>query len=275
VTCITLMTDFGNRDDSAGCCRGVIVGRAPDARLVDITHEIPPFDIRRGALTWINVLPYMPVGIHVGVVDPGVGTARRPIAVRTRRGDVLVGPDNGLLPAAAAALGGVSDAVELADERFMLQPRSNTFHGRDIFAPMAAALATGTPLGDLGPALDPATLVTLALPRPRWDGEALHCAVVYVDNFGNLRLNAGEDVVADWHLHEGDAVGVTLGGHRLSVPFARSFGMVPEGTAALIVDAYWHLMLAINRGHAAATYGVGIDAPVVLRRTGDGAKDAE
>jgi S-adenosyl-L-methionine hydrolase (adenosine-forming) len=157
----------------------------------------------------------------------------------------------------------------------MLQPRSNTFHGRDIFAPMAAALATGTSLGDLGPALDPATLVTLDLPRPRWDGEVLHCAVVYVDNFGNLRLNAGEDVVADWHLHEGDAVGVTLGGHSLSVPFARSFGMVPEGTAALIVDAYWHLMLAINRGHAAVTYGVGIDTPVVLRRTGGGAKVAE
>src|SRR5205085_2232579 len=160
------MTDFGNRDDSAGCCRGVIVGRAPDARLVDIRHEIPP------------------VGIHVGVVDPGVGTARRPIAVRTRRGDVLVGPDNGLLPAAAAALGGVSEAVELADARFMLQPRSNTFHGRDIFAPMAAALATGTPLGDLGPSLDPTTLVSLDLPRPCWDGEALQCAVVYVDNFG-------------------------------------------------------------------------------------------
>ena len=130
VTYVTFMTDFGNRDDSAGCCRGVIVGRAPDVRLVDITHEIPPFDVRRGALTWINVLPYMPVGIHVGVVDPGVGTARRPIAVRVRRGDVLVGPDNGLLPAGAGALGGVSAAVELADERFMLQPRSSTFHGR-------------------------------------------------------------------------------------------------------------------------------------------------
>jgi S-adenosylmethionine hydrolase len=140
---------------------------------------------------------------------------------------------------------------------------------------MAAALATGTPLGDLGPALDPATLVTLDLPQPRWDGEALHCAVVYVDNFGNLRLNVGEDVVSRWGLHEGDAVGVALGGHRLSVPFARSFGMVPEGTAALIVDSYWHLMLAINRGHAAATYGVGIDAPVVLRRTGDSAREAE
>jgi S-adenosylmethionine hydrolase len=275
VAYITLMTDFGNRDDSAGCCRGVIVGRAPDARLVDITHEIPPFDVRRGALTWINVLPYMPVGIHVGVVDPGVGTARRPIAVRTQRGDVLVGPDNGLLPAGAGALGGVAAAVELAAERFMLQPRSNTFHGRDIFAPMAAALANGTPLGHLGPALDPATLVTLDLPRPRWDGEALHCAVVYVDNFGNLRLNAGDEVVTRWSLREGDAVSVTLGGRTLSVPFARSFGMVRAGATALIVDSYWHLMLAINRGHAAATYGVGLDAPVVLRRGGGGAKEAE
>src|SRR5207248_7171097 len=124
------MTDFGNRDDSAGCCRGVIVGRAPDARLVDITHEIPPFDVRRGALTWINVLPYMPVGIHVGVVDPGVGTARRPIAVRVQRGDVLVGPDNGLLAGGAAALGGVSEAAELPAERVLRHPPANPLHAR-------------------------------------------------------------------------------------------------------------------------------------------------
>lgn len=266
MTCITLMTDFGNRDDSAGCCRGVIVGRAPDARIVDITHEIPAFDVRRGALTWINVLPYMPVGVHVGVVDPGVGTARRPIAVRAGRGDVLVGPDNGLLPAGADALGGIVTAVELANERFMLRPRSNTFHGRDIFAPMAAALATGTPLAALGPALDPATLVTLDLPRPWGDDDELECAVSYVDNFGNLRLNAGEEDLVRWSLRENDVVAIALGGRLFGAPFARSFGLVPPGTAALIVDAYWRLMIAINRGNAAATYGVGVDAPVILRR---------
>lgn len=265
---ITLMTDFGNRDDSAGCCRGVIAARAPQARMVDITHEIPAFDIRRGALTWINVLPYMPVGQHIGVVDPGVGTARRPIAVQTERGDVLVGPDNGLLPAGAAALGGAVAAVELANERFILQPRSHTFHGRDIFSPMAAALATGTPLEELGPALDLATLVQLELPQPMWEGATLHCAVAYIDNFGNLRLNAGEEVVERWNLREGDAVGVTLGGQTLTVPFTRAFGLTPQGMAALIVDSYRQLMLAINRDSAAAIFGVEVDMPVIVERIG-------
>src|SRR5579885_2457331 len=233
VAFITFMTDFGNRDDSAGTCRGVIAGRAPDARLIDITHEIPAFDIRRGALTWINVLPYMPVGIHLGVVDPGVGTARRPIAVRTGRGDVLVGPDNGLLAAAATALGGVAEAVELTNEQYIVQPRSYTFHGRDIFSPMAAALANGVPLAELGLAIDPRDLVTLELPQPRWDGEALHGAVSYIDNFGNLRLNAGAEAVERWGLRDGDAVTAEVGGQTLALPFTRAFGMSPAGEAAL------------------------------------------
>lgn len=264
-TYITFMTDFGTRDDSVGCCHGVMLGRAPDALIIDITHEVPAFDIRRGALTWRNVLPYMPVGVHVGVVDPGVGTARRPIALRAGRGDLLVGPDNGLLPAGAEALGGVVAAVELANESFILSPRSNTFHGRDIFSPMAAALATGVGFDALGPALDPAALVTIDLPEAEGDGEVLRCAVSYIDHFGNLRLNAGEDVAARWNLQEGDLVEIELGSRALRVPYARSFGLVAAGESALIVDSYRRLMLAINRGNAAATYGIGIDATITLR----------
>ena len=266
VAFITFMTDFGNRDDSAGCCRGIMLGRAPDARLIDITHEIPPFDIRRGALTWINVLPYMPVGIHVGVVDPGVGTARRPIALRTGRGDVLVGPDNGLLVAAAGALGGAVEAVELANDAFIVRPCSNTFHGRDIFSPMAAALATGTPLAELGPALAVRDLVPLELPRPRWEAATLHCAVSYIDNFGNLRLNVSDEDIARWGLREGDQITMVLGGHTVTVPYLRSFGAASEGATAIIMDSYWRLMLAINRGNAATTYGVTVDAPLTLTR---------
>ncbi len=263
---ITFMTDFGTRDDSVGCCHGVMLGRAPDARIIDITHEIQAYDIRRGALTWRNVLPYMPVGAHVAVVDPGVGTARRPIAARVGRGDVLVGPDNGLLPAGAGVLGGIVAAVELANESYMLSPRSNTFHGRDIFSPAAAALVTGTGLEELGPALDPTTLVTLALPEAHWESDVLRCLVSYVDRFGNLRLNAGEDPLARWNLREGEGVRVELGGHALTMPFARSFGMVGGGDPALIVDSYRRLMVSINRDDAATTYGVGVDAQVALRR---------
>jgi len=268
---ITFMTDFGTRDDSVGCCHGVMLGRAPDALIIDITHGIAAFDVRRGALTWANVLPYMPVGVHVGVVDPGVGTARRPLAVRAARGDILIGPDNGLAPIGAEALGGVVEAVELANEAHMLTPRSNTFHGRDIFSPMAAALATGTPLADLGPALDPVTLVALPLPRPRWQDAALRCHVAYVDHFGNLRLDVDEELVTRWGLQDGDHLRVAIdpdrqGAQALDVPFTRSFGLVPPGAPALIVDSYRRLMLAINQGNAADTYGAGIDTGVMLRR---------
>ncbi len=263
---ITFMTDFGTRDDSVGCCHGIMLGRAPDALIIDITHEISPYDIRRGALTWRNVLPYMPVGAHVGVVDPGVGTARRPVALRVARGDILVGPDNGLLASGAEALGGIVAAVELANDQFMLSSRSNTFHGRDIFSPMAAALVNGHDLSALGPALDPATLVTLTLPEPRWAGDALHCAVSYVDRFGNLRLNTDEEPIVHWNVREGDLIAVDVAGQTLRVPYARSFGLVDAGQPALIVDSYRRLMLAINQGDAATAYGAAIDASVVLRR---------
>ncbi len=263
---ITFMTDFGTRDDSAGCCRGVMLGRAPDAVLIDLTHEIPAFDIRRGALTWQNVLPYMPVGVHVGVVDPGVGTTRRPVAVRAGRGDVLVGPDNGLVAAGAAALGGAVEAVELSNPAFMLQPLSRTFHGRDIFSPAAAAFATGTPLATLGSALDVSSLVALHLPEATWEGDLLRCAVSYIDDFGNLRLNAGEDVVERWSLREGETLSIALGAQSLTVPFARSFGLIDAGRTAVIVDSYRRLMIAVNRGNAARTYGMAIDDVLTLRR---------
>ncbi len=265
-TYITFMTDFGTRDDSAGCCRGVMLGRAPGAVLIDLTHEIPAFDIRRGALTWQNVLPYMPVGVHVGVVDPGVGTTRRPVAVRTARGDVLVGPDNGLVAVGAAVLGGAVEAVELSNPAFMLQPLSRTFHGRDIFSPTAAALATGTALTALGPALDVSNLVTLHLPEATWEGDLLHCAVSYIDDFGNLRLNAGDEAVERWGLREGERLSIALGAQSLTVPFMRSFGLVAAGQTAVIVDSYRRLMIAINRGDAARTYGLTVDEAIILRR---------
>ncbi len=263
---ITFMTDFGLRDDSVGCCHGVILGRAPAALLIDLTHDIPAFDVRRGALTWRNVLPYMPMGVHIGVVDPGVGTARRALALLTARGDVLIGPDNGLLPEGAAALGGATKAVELTNPSYILQPRSATFHGRDIFSPMAAALTTGVALDTLGPAVPLENLVTLASTPPRWDGDVLHATVSYVDRFGNLRLDAGLEAVERWGVREGDLLSLTVGGAHIVVPFALSFGSAAVGEAAVIVDAYRLLMVAVNQGDAAALYGATTEMSVVLRR---------
>jgi len=196
---ISLLTDFGARDPSAAICEGVILGICPDATVIHISDEVTKYAVRDGALMLWCALPYFPVGIHVAVVDPGVGTARRPVALVTARGDVLVGPDNGLLLPAVRRLGGVTAAHELTSRAHRLHPVSSSFHGRDIFAPAAAHLANGVSVSDLGPGLDPATVVDLVIPEATPIAQGLASTVVYVDTFGNCKL-AGmrrelEDVV--------------------------------------------------------------------------------
>ncbi|MEV4390309.1 SAM-dependent chlorinase/fluorinase, partial [Micromonospora sp. NPDC049580] len=157
---VSLTTDYGLTDGFVAACHGVIARIAPAARVIDVTHLVPPADVRRGAAVLAQTVPYLPVGVHVAVVDPGVGTARRGVALATP-GGLLVGPDNGLLPDAAAALGGVTAAVELTEPRWLAARVSGTFHGRDVFAPVAARLALGAPLAEAGPAVDPDGLVRL------------------------------------------------------------------------------------------------------------------
>src|ERR687885_817167 len=163
---ITFLTDFGLQDDFVGTCHGVMKRIAPDVQIIDITHGIEPQQVMQGALVLANTLPYMPVGVHLAVVDPGVGGTRRPLALRDRTGRLYVGPDNGLLVPAAEAGGGVDAAHELANPEYALHPVSRTFHGRDLFAPAAAHLAIGVPLDRLGPPLDPELLVRIGLPHP-------------------------------------------------------------------------------------------------------------
>src|SRR5690349_16885645 len=163
---VSLLSDFGLRDPSAAIMRGVVLGIAPDARIVDISHEVRKFAIRDGALLLWCALPYLPVGAHVAVVDPGVGTARLPVAIEAARGDVLVGPDNGLLVAAATKLGGMVAVHVLEAEAYRLPVVSTSFHGRDLFAPAAAHLALGVPIAELGRALDAAALVPSPIREP-------------------------------------------------------------------------------------------------------------
>src|SRR5918999_4706907 len=228
---IGFLTDFG-LDGAAAACRGVMLSICPDAQIVDICHTVRKYAIRDGAFILRATLPYLPVGTHVGVVDPGVGTERRPIAVGVGRGDVLVGPDNGLLLAAAEVLGGVRQARKLANREYWLPAVSSTFHGRDVFAPVAARLAAGgVSLTDLGPEVSPDSLATLPKPRIRAVDGLLESEVAYVDSFGNLRLAGGASELAAAFGSLAEAVlrarvGVADLGE---VAFAPSFGHVPEG----------------------------------------------
>jgi S-adenosylmethionine hydrolase len=268
---ISLLTDFGLRDPSAAICRGVILGIAPEAEVLDISHEVRKYAIRDGALLLWCALPYLPVGQHLAVVDPGVGTARRSVAMRTRRGDHLIGPDNGLLLMAADKLGGPDAAVELAESAYRLPIVSASFHGRDIFAPAAAHLALGVPLDRFGPAIDPDTLVRLPIPEPRVRPGVLETHVLYVDTFGNMKFTAlGPQLPeAVGELHPGDPLELQLDGEqRLPVTWQDTFGGVAPGNALLYNDSYDRLCLAVNQGNAAAVLGLREDLPVSIRRAG-------
>jgi len=274
---ISLLTDFGLRDPSAAIMRGVILGIAPDVELLDISHEVRKFRIRDGALLLWCALPYLPIGVHVAVVDPGVGTARRPVAIRTGRGDVLVGPDNGLLLMAADRMGGITAAVELTEAAYRLPMVSTSFHGRDVFAPAAAHLARGVALERFGPPVDPVGLVRLPIPQPvPADGE-LRAHVLYVDTFGNVKLTAlAGDLV--------QALGAPASGDRLTIEVRRdepgagvrpvelawreTFGEAAVGEPLLYEDSYGRLCLAVNQGDAAAQLELTEDLPVAIRRTG-------
>jgi S-adenosylmethionine hydrolase len=258
------LTDFGLEDDFAGTCRGVIKRIAPDAEVIDITHGIPPQHVLQGALVLAKTLPYMPVGIHVAVVDPGVGGARKPLALRGGDGRVYVGPDNGLLLVAAERLGGVEEAVELANEQYMLTPVSRTFHGRDIFSPAAAHLASGLAVDELGPALDPSGLTRLEVPVAQIGRSRIRATALYVDRFGNMQLNLTSDDLGRVGIDPGTKVEVEVRFERYFAVAARTFADVRPGDIVLYEDAYRNIALAINRGNAAQMFAARVGQEVRL-----------
>jgi S-adenosylmethionine hydrolase len=262
---VTLLTDYGRDDDFVGVCHGVIRRIAPDTQIVDITHGIDRYSVRQGALVLRNTVRYMPVGVHVAIVDPQVGTERRGLALSCADGRVLVGPDNGLLSLAWIACGGVEAAVDITRSRHRLEPVSATFHGRDVFAPVAAHLATGAELVDAGDALEPGSLETVDLPQARLDGDALVAHALVIDRFGNAGLNVGHDEIAGTGLKLGEQVEIEASGERYLAKYAGTFADVKPGELLVYEDAYRSLAVAINRGDAAATLGLAPDAEVRLR----------
>jgi S-adenosyl-L-methionine hydrolase (adenosine-forming) len=261
---ITFLSDYGHDDDFVGVCHGVIAAIAPDARVIDVTHGIPRHDVRSGALALRRALPYFPPGVHLAVVDPEVGAERRAVAVRAAQEDrVLVGPDNGLLALAVARFGGAVQAVDIGRSPHRLQPVAATFHGRDIFAPVAAHLVLGAPLAEAGDPLDLGELVRLELPRAHRadDGEGVVAHALAFDRFGNVILDVEHGELAGSGLLLGRPVVV----NEEPAHYARTFADVPPGELLLYEDAYRTLALAVNRGSAALHLGLDLDAEVRIR----------
>ena len=270
---VSLLTDFGARDPSAGIMRAVVQGIAPDATVIDISHEVEKFRVRDAALLLWCAVPYLPNGAHVAVVDPGVGTERRALAIETARGDFLVGPDNGILLPAATRLGGITRVHQLTASQYRLPVISSSFHGRDIFAPAAAHLAIGLPLEVLGPAVDPRSLLVLDWPEPQVFEGILRCQVIYLDTFGNIKLSAlGPDLQgALGHLQYGERLWVRLtdqfGSNDVEATWSDTFARVGLGQLLLTEDSYGRLSLAINQGSAVQAIGVREDVEVLVTRS--------
>jgi S-adenosylmethionine hydrolase len=261
---ITFLTDFGLADDFVGTCHGVMKRIAPDVQIVDVTHGIRPGRILQGALALANALPYMPAGVHLAIVDPGVGSSRRPLALRDGEGRLYVGPDNGLLLPAAQRFGGVAEVHELANPAYALESVSRTFHGRDLFSPAAAHLALGVPLAELGPPIDPEELVQLDLPSPQVGQAKIRATVLAVDRFGNVALNLTRDHLDSVAIVPGMRVELGARGSRYYAVAARTFADAPAGELILYEDSYRNVAIAVTRGSAAALLGVEEGAEIVV-----------
>ncbi|MFI0409544.1 S-adenosyl-l-methionine hydroxide adenosyltransferase family protein [Actinomadura sp. 3N508] len=262
---VSLATDFGAA--YTGICAGVVYSIAPGATVLVLSDEITPYAIAEGAMLLRQALPYFPVGVHVGIVDPGVGTRRRPVAVETGRGDVLVGPDNGLLVPAAEALGGVVRAHVLENAAYRLPSVSTSFHGRDVFSPAAAHIAVGVDVAELGPPAEP---LPLDVPAPAVSPGELTAPILYTDRFGSLILNAGPDDLraAFGPLAYGTPLELWVPGDAGRVTFEETFGAVAPGEPLVWVDSSGRLGLAVNQGSAADRFGLGEPGAVTLRPAG-------
>jgi S-adenosylmethionine hydrolase len=266
---ITFTSDYGLEDNFVGVCHGVMARVAPRVRVIDVSHAVAAQDVRQGALVLAQAVPYLPRAVHLAVVDPGVGTGRGMVAVEAG-GQLLVGPDNGLLVWAAEALGGVERAHALEGPAYRLAPVSATFHGRDVFAPAAAHLAAGVDLAELGRELDHGGLVRLERVGARVDGDRVEASVVAVDHFGNLALDLRRDDLEGVGVAVGDPVEVRVGGRAHRVAFAETFASVPAGDLVLHEDSFGSLAVAVNLGRAADRLGARPGDPVELAKAPHG-----
>jgi S-adenosylmethionine hydrolase len=267
---IVFLSDYGLEDEFVGICHAVMVRISPESRIVDLSHAVPPQDVLRGALILHRAIQYLPIeAAVVAVVDPGVGTPRRPVAVETVQGSrILIGPDNGVLSLAWAEVGGVAKAVEIASRAVILEPVSRTFHGRDIFSPAAAHLARGMALEELGPSVDPRSLTVLSLPRASVEPGEIDAEALAIDHFGNVQLSARVEDLATAGIEGLPDLELQASEWSTKVRRVETFGEVVEGEFGLIVDSTGWLAVVINRGSAAEALGLRAGDPVTVRTPG-------
>jgi S-adenosyl-L-methionine hydrolase (adenosine-forming) len=263
---VTFLSDYGHDDVFVGVCKGVVVGIAPEVRIIDVCHLVAPQDVEHGATSLAAAMPYLPRAVHLALVDPQHAEPARGVALLTRDDSILVGPDNGLLSLAWSVRGGVTRAVELANEELWLEHVHATFRGRDVFAPVAAHLAAGRPLDDVGPAIDPATLVRLAVKEAVVDDDHVHAEIRAIDHFGNVSLNVARSDLEAAGIAIGDTVELRCNGRTLSVPFTLTFGEVAHGRLALCEDSFRAVQLAVNAGRANLELRVTRGDPIVISR---------
>lgn len=263
---ISFLSDFGVSDEFVGVVKSVIADIAPHARVIDLVHEIAPFDVRAGSLALARCIPYVPQGVVLAIVDPGVGSARRGVAISVAGGTgVFVGPDNGLLAAAIALAGGAEKAVVLNNSEYQLAAPGSTFAGRDIFAPAAAYLCNGVPLDELGDDIDPELLLPGIVPLPRELDGGLQGEVTWVDRYGNCQLNISSDDIVGW----GKQIRVVITNLATSERVVRSLPVVDNfsqvaGGIALVIDSYGMLAICVDRGSAALELHLGPSDLVAL-----------
>jgi S-adenosylmethionine hydrolase len=258
---ISFLSDFGHDDEFVGVVKSVLRSLAPHATVVDLSHGVPAFDVRAGSLALARSVQYLAPGVILAVVDPGVGTDRRAVAVEVAGGEgVFVGPDNGLLAGAVAMAGGAERAVALTNPEYQLVAPGATFAARDIFGPAAAHLANGVPLDELGEVVDTASLLPGVLPLTRREGETVVCEVLWVDRYGNAQLNLDPD---ELDLPSGHAT-LRFGGSMRRARRVGAYGDIPSGEVGLVVDSYGLYSISFDRAAAATMLGLTVGTEVIV-----------
>ncbi|MDO8885899.1 SAM-dependent chlorinase/fluorinase [Candidatus Oleimmundimicrobium sp.] len=254
---ITMTSDFGFEDGWVGVCKGVILNIAPNVQIIDISHNIPSFSIKKASFILSSSLSFMPLGIHLAIVDPGVGTLRRPIVLQVERGDYLVGPDNGLLIPVAEKLGGITKAIEIKNDGHMSKFICSTFQARDIFAPVAGYLANDVKLDDIGVEIPKDSLVSALWKEAAVSKKGkIECEVIDIDKFGTVHLNLSGDKLSKMNIPYGKDAEVSWERGSVKLPFCHTFGDVVVGDPLALVDSTNYLSIAVNQGNAARFFNL-------------------